>query len=67
MWPVKLEPATPQSRVKHSTTELLSGAMIFSRKGLTKGADKPAHMCRLVCAFVVYICLVRRDRGTSTS
>ena len=61
MTPVRLEPAAPRSRVKHSTTEpprsqhvasLYKMYYSFSKKN-NKGADQPAHPRRLVCAFVI--------------
>ena len=36
MTPVRLEPATPRSRVKHSTTEPLTPECTFMRRGKQK-------------------------------
>ena len=50
---MRLEPATPRSRVKHSTTESLRSLRGFVNN---KGADQPAHPCSLISAFL--ICLL---------
>ena len=61
MTPLRLEPAAPRSRVKHSTTEpprsqhvasLYKMYYSFSKKN-NKGADQPAHPRRLVSALVI--------------
>ena len=55
MTPVRLEPATLRSRVKHSTTEpLRSREMILIATVISEDSDETAHPRTLVRAIAAY-------------